>query len=265
MIAKVLSRITEKRTLLPIVRRGDVRVRVHGVRLLLPRAHALPAYVRRYPGYSTNVVRVARAILEKYPNAPLIDVGANVGDTTSFWRAAVTAPILAVEGDPHWLRYLEANTGSLEHVTRAPLFLGSAAASVALRANRRDGTSAFIRDDERGVVVEVSTARNLLERFPDFRSARLVKTDTDGYDYEIVESFLAAGLAHPCVFFFEHDPHFGTDGLGASEHLRAALLRSGYGSGLWWDNFGRFLVAQDLSDERAWNCLAAYVPAPGSA
>jgi hypothetical protein len=47
--------------------------------------------------------------------------------------------------------------------------------------------------------------------------------------------------------------------------LRVALLRSGYGSGLWWDNFGRFLVAQDLSDQRSWEGLATYVPAPGSA
>jgi len=35
--------------------------------------------------------------------------------------------------------------------------------------------------------------------------------------------------------------------------------------GLWWHNFGRFLLAQALRDERSWNSLTAYVPAPGSA
>lgn len=245
-------------------KRGDVRFQVYGASLLLPFDHALPEYVRLYPGYSTNVVRVAEAVSSKYPASPLIDVGANVGDTASFWRARVLSPILAVEGDAHWLPYLRANAGQLPGVSLASVFLGTTAETVAMRADRSRGTSAFVPDDAMGAAVEVCTPQQLLTRFPDFCGARLVKTDTDGHDYSIVRGFLSE-FRDPPVYFFEHDPSFGQAGVGQSNELRQALERANYGTTLWWDNFGRFLLAFDLGDEALWNSLTRYVPTPHGA
>lgn len=262
--AFILKHIARARSRLAI-RHGDVQVRVHGVSLLLPRHHALPSHVQQFPEYSTNVVRVASAVAVKYPDAPLIDVGANVGDTANFLRARLPNSILAVEGDPHWWPYLEANTASLADVTRAGVFLGAAAGLLMLRVERRAGTTSFAHDESSGVPVQVSTAQGLLQRFPTFEQARLVKTDTDGNDYAIVQSFLSSRLSHAPVFFFEHDPHLNPGGVRASEDLRIALVGRGYRRALWWDNFGRFLVAADLENRDLWESLAAYVPAPGAA
>lgn len=241
--------------------RGDVRVHIHGASLLLPFDHALPEYSKLFPEYSRNVVRVAEAVSAKYPGAPFIDVGANVGDTTGSWRAGLAAPILSVEGDPHWLPYLVANAGSLPDVHLAPVFLGAKMETVVLRADRLHGTSAFVPDDAKGTSIEVCTPRQLLARFPSFRRSRLVKTDTDGYDYSIVSSFVDELVEAP-VFFFEHDPSFGPSGRQQSAELRQKLVAAGYRMALWWDNFGRFALGFDLRDESIWNSLTRYAPAP---
>lgn len=240
----------------------DIRVNIHGTSLLLPFDHALPRYVALFPEYLTNVSRVAEAVAVKYPGSSLIDVGANVGDTVKMWRAKVQSPVLAVEGDPHWLRYLRANVGELPRITIANVFLGERAENRAMRAERFQGTSAFVADDEAGTSLEVWTPRQLIESFPTFGDARLVKTDTDGFDYAIVKGFVGE-LSHPPVFFFEHDPTFGDDGVAESEELRLSLARAKYHWTLWWDNFGRFLLACDIHDAMLWQDLTKYVPVPG--
>ena len=185
-----------------------------------------------------------------------------MGDTVSLWRAQVRSPILAVEGDPHWLRYLRANTGALPGVTIASVFLGERSENRAMRAERCQGTSVFVADDEAGTSVEVRTPRQLIERYPAFDDARLIKTDTDGYDYGIVKGFVGE-LSHAPVFFFEHDPTFGDDGVAESEELRLSLASAQYRWTLWWDNVGRFLLACDIHNAMLWQDLTHYVPVPG--
>ncbi len=245
------------------VKGSDRHAQIHGAALRLPPDHALPHYVALYPDYSANVVRLAEAVSAKYPASPLIDVGANIGDTVAFWRAKLESPILAVEGDPHWLPYLSTNTDQFADVTLAHVFLGPSTGTVSIRADRHRGTSAFIQDDAKGSAAEMCTPRELLTRFPEFRRSHLVKSDTDGFDYAIVKSFIGELLCPP-VFFFEHDPSFSSSGVEESIELRQALVSAGYGMTLWWDNFGRFLVTANLEDEGLWESLTRYVPAPSS-
>ena len=241
----------------------DIRVEVHGASLLLPWDHALPRYSAQFPMYSSNVIRVAQAVERKYPAATLIDVGANVGDTSAFWRQQVACPILAVEGDAHWRKYLEANAGGLPQVSLAEAFLTAGEGAVELTPRRSDGTTTFT-SGQRPAGMTATTPTQLLQAHPAFRQSHLVKTDTDGYDYDIVVGFLEAGMnSHP-VFFVEHDPNFPSPTSSTHDVMFAKLADHGYSRVLWWDNFGHYLTSGLVSDKRVWNDLTQFVTGPRS-
>jgi hypothetical protein len=78
----------------------------------------------------------------------------------------------------------------------------------------------------------------------DLPATRLLKIDTDGYDFRIIlasADWLAR--AQP-VLFFEFDPAFSPDG-EKCEALEAmeALLKAGYSHFVLYDNFGDFLLS----------------------
>lgn len=237
---------------------------VHGATLLMPGDHALAQHVHDHPKYSWNAAEIAAAVSEKYPGSPMIDVGANIGDTSTFWRQVTDAPILAVEGDAFWHPYLEHNLSRFDAVTIAKVFVGPDRPGHGFELDRQAGTTRLV-SDEHAAQTEFVTVESLLKEFPEFKPARLVKVDTDGFDYMIVEAFLSAGLPANPVYFFEHDPSFSQSGRADSESLRAALVEQGYTSSVWWDNFGNLLGRFDLADQSLWRALTAYVPATSAA
>ncbi len=54
----------------------------------------------------------------------MIDVGANVGDSAIVVRTKSHIPVLCVEGDPRFLRYLTPNTAHCGDVEIAPYYVG---------------------------------------------------------------------------------------------------------------------------------------------
>ena len=175
---------------------------VQGVEMRLPWSHRLPDYALLHPTYGQNVVALARELAGEEP-LRVIDVGANVGDTALQVLAAVDARVLCVEGDPHWLAWLRGNVDGDERVeVHAGLLAvdGSAASPVRSTA----GTTRFQASAQATGEAPVTPAR-LLAEHPDFATARLVKSDTDGYDVRLVPA-LAEVLTSRPVLFFEYYP-----------------------------------------------------------
>jgi hypothetical protein len=81
----------------------------------------------------------------------------------------------------------------------------------------------------------------VLRAHPRFAGARLLKTDTDGADFEILRSSIDALARARPVLFFEYDPTLRVDGPRAARETVAALRDAGYGSFLVYDNFGHFV------------------------
>lgn len=237
---------------------------MHGAELLLPGDHALAEIIELHPKYSANAAALAAAIAAKYPGAALIDVGANVGDTVGIWRQVSDSPILAVEGDPQWQPYLAANTRELAAVEIAPIFVAAEARQHGHSIKRTAGTSTLAGGEGSGEFT-FEPVSELIARHPRFAEPKLVKSDTDGFDYEIVRAFARSGIASRPVYFFEHDPSFRESGLAEAEELRSALVLAGYTRAVWWDNFGNLLACTALSDGELWSSLSRYVPAPSAA
>ncbi len=222
---------------------------VQGVRMTLPWVHRLPDYTAT-PGspYGQNLVRLA-ALLHR-TDAPLhvLDVGANVGDSALQVLAATPgARVLCVEADDFYLSFLRRNATDRMAVEPSLLLTGDAPAAAAAPV-RHWGTTTFTATPgpPAGATPTVTVAE-LLARHPDFAPVRLVKSDTDGYDVELVPALARAYAANRPVLFFEYDLRqtraAGLDPLPVWGDLAA----QGYAEVAIWSNGGLPLTRLPLA------------------
>lgn len=233
---------------------GDPAVVVvfDGRELVIPLSHELPVHRARHPDYSRNLGRVAAALHEARPGAPVVDIGANVGDSVAIIRdQAPEVPILCIEGDAQFLPYLDHNVRGLAGVEVAPVYVRhSGAHGGGQMAVVRVGGTASLVDQAGGVGGEPITARSLddiLADHPCFANPGMLKLDTDGHDADILlqaESVLAA--ARPVVFF-EFDPPMAAGVGGTDPHAALDLLaRLGYCRSLFFTNTGALAGALEV-------------------
>jgi FkbM family methyltransferase len=185
-----------------LLRVGDplVRYRIGPVELLLPLSHELPFYRNDYPEYGEAVGRVAAQL-----GGPLIDIGANVGDTAAVLRARADAPILCVEGDEAFFQLLATNAAQLGDVELERAFVDAPPRG---RVERARGTSRIVAGDAE---LPAKTLARILEEHPRFAEPALLKLDTDGFDVPILLGNLDLLARLRPVLFFEYDPHVGAD------------------------------------------------------
>ena len=190
-----------------LVRLGDptVRYRVGDVELELPLSHQLPFFQHAHPAYDRAIADIAAEA-----GGPVIDIGANVGDTAAAIRTRTDVPVLCVEGDPRFFAFLQRNANRLGDVELEPAFV--------------TGSLARVLDDH-----------------PRFASPALLKLDTDGMDVAILEANLEWLARVQPIVFFEYDPHFG-----AEPAIFERLLEAGYSSADWYENTGTLTRTVEL-------------------
>ncbi|MCL2541731.1 MAG: FkbM family methyltransferase [Nocardioidaceae bacterium] len=233
-----------------------VQRKVRGITMTLPRRHGLPYFARAGTPYAENLVDLARSLARREDSVNLLDVGANVGDSTMMVLDQVPGTAVCLEANPRWQTYLDTNLGDNPDVTIVPAVLvrPGTDTSVPLGVRTADvGSSIVVREEGADVESLPSvTTDELLERCPSLRQVRLIKSDTDGYDVMLVHAYLDSFRASKPVIFFEYDPRptrVTTPEYDPRE-LWARLFESGYRAAVVWDNVGNFLF-QAKTDELA--------------
>ena len=238
-----------------ILRFGDpvLQHKIGATTISLPFSHRLPLYLSWFPTYDRALPRLAARIAAKYPDSPIIDVGANVGDTAAMLRAAVASPILCIEGDAVFRNLLASNASRIGNVEVLAAYVGDSPGSIQAASQRKGGTATLVPTSSELSIVrldDICKGR--------FAQAKLLKSDTDGYDAKVLRG--AEGLlkqARP-VLFFEYAPDMleskGDDPLEVFSFLESL----GYTSAIVWDNFGRLLTDVKLSEHRRLRMLASY-------
>ena len=84
--------------------------------------------------------------------------------------------------------------------------------------------------------------QNILKDHPDFALAKLLKTDTEGFDFDILRQSLDFVRRSKPVVFFEYDPHFRPEEPKAGLDAIQALINSGYTNFIYYDNYGNLLL-----------------------
>lgn len=223
---------------------------IQGVRMTLPWSHRLPDYTKGDSPYGQNLVQLAQLLTDDGGPVVVIDVGANVGDSALQIAAATDAEIVCVEGDPYYLEFLQANTGDDPRFHLEAALLVADEEEGVMRPVRAGGTTRFVVSEAAGSAPTV-TASELRRRHPCTERLRLVKSDTDGYDVNLVPILARAWADRHPVLFFEYD--LGLSRLAGFDPLRVwdELGALGYAHVAAWGNGGHPLWRADISEMAA--------------
>lgn len=219
----------------------EVRRTVQGVELVMPWSHPLPDYARSRPTYGQNLVELAGGLAEAGGAGTdpllLMDIGANIGDSTAQIVARTATKALCVEGDPYWAAYLRKNVAGLPAVIEEVLLTPSDEPGEIVNPFRHGGTTMFVEGAAAEGSLPPMSVDTLRDTHPEFADLRLVKSDTDGWDPLLVPAVAKAWSASRPVFFFEFDPGMARDtGMADPNVMWAQLADLGYGPAIIWDN-----------------------------
>lgn len=236
-----------------------VTYRIGQIPLKVPLSHQLPYHRSTFPQYSSNIGRIGAAVQQKYPDLAMIDIGANVGDTVAIARQEAHYPILCVEGSATYLRLLHRNVDHLDDVEIEAAFVGATSGLVAASVQMTDGTGYLaMGGGVDGETVSLRSLDEILVAHPRFDSARLVKSDTDGMDCQIIAGAAEyLGRVRP-VLFFEYDPDLTARSGATALKVFDVLEATGYRQALVYENTGDLMLRLDLQEAGLLSDLDAF-------
>jgi FkbM family methyltransferase len=157
---------------------------ISGIKLWLPPEHILPKYKRKYPLYDEFLPVLA----SKLPvESCIIDIGANIGDTClSMYKTNSSLNFICVEPNLKFFQYLKFNTRKIppRKIKNIKLMITPLRGSFKLSGS--GGTKSMKKS--RVIKMKKSSLDNLLEIEQPNSIISLIKTDIDGYDYDVILS-----------------------------------------------------------------------------
>ena len=219
--------------------------------LLLPDDHQLDQYQARWHRYDTALGYIAQVIFQKYPQASAIDIGANVGDSSALIQTYQDVPILCIEGNPEFLEYLHHNAALIGNIEVEESFVGNDGDIVNFEnMDSHDGTASIVNavNSDGLFLTELKSLERILQEHPTFQNSKLLKIDTDGFDFSIIQTSISViGNLSP-VLFFEYDIFFTSDARDESLKTLQVLFECGYKSFIVYDNYGNYLLSLSSQD-----------------
>lgn len=162
--------------------RLPLKYKINGVKLWLPPEHLLPFYQAKFPLYDRFLPFLAYELPAK---SIVIDVGANVGDTSvPLFDANPSLIFMCIEPDDYYFKFLCKNTANKggSFVLRKSL-IGTKSESFTLKGGRgtktaKSNVEGSMRHESLDSLVKVSNSDEI----------SLIKTDTDGWDHDVILS-----------------------------------------------------------------------------
>ncbi len=248
-----LKKIFRTKKILP----KEKQVKVGNYKLVANYEHPIEEYLTQFKYYSRNLPRLAKYIESKYPKYSIIDVGANIGDTIALFRSAgVDQLIHSVEGNPVYIELLVHNLSLFKDVELHKTFLSEESKEESIVIDHTNGTANI--STGAGEVTTVAKFDDLVAQNK-IENIKLLKTDTDGFDFKILRGSFDTIKRDKPVLFFEYDVDYlrqqNEDGLKIFDNLKDF----GYNIALYYDNFGKFLLSTEISNTHLLQQLYAYI------
>lgn len=214
--------------------------------------HPLKSYVKSIKLYDRFI-----PYLVKHTNSGLIDIGSNIGDTLTFVKSIIDCKVICVEPDTKFLNILNENilVNNFSNVLVYPYPISSEMKKVIIEKNHY-GSTGNIYESIDNLGVTTKTIKNLAaELHVDFNDYKTIKIDTDGYDWDCLESlfdYSQQNIAHFDFIYYEHQtflnnlgPHDENCIWRENKYTDALskLRKHGYINYYIFDNFGTFILS----------------------
>ncbi len=233
-----------------------VKYKLWNYEIYIPLSHNLPIVLFSSKNYNTNLGRISNYIAEKYSKLSIIDIGANVGDTVALLRSFNNTQLLCIEGEKPYFELLKKNTNQFTDVTCVNFFLGEKNDEINATVKVDRGTSKLAFDDINKV--DIKTLDSVLENFKEFQNSKLIKIDTDGYDFKILKGSHTLLLNSRPVIFVEFDPNLMRANGEDIFSLFAFFTEYQYENIIFYDNFGKYVISLQLDEKEKLFDLSNY-------
>jgi FkbM family methyltransferase len=251
-----LSRVF-RRVLGPTVRAAKAKLHIDTpykysrFSILLPADHLLPVYQREHPRYDRFLPELGRHLA---PGATVIDVGANCGDTlAAMYDANRALSYICIEPDDAFFRYLQINAGKIRSanhdasIQTIKALVGKAVGQATLSGSGGTKHAVALQDLQTGGTTIISSTLDSLRSLPGMDTVQLLKSDVDGFDYDVLDSAEDLILEQHPILFFECDFANETQKTSYGRTL-SGLFAKGYSKWVVFDNYGEVLLETgDLS------------------
>ncbi|QHF45138.1 hypothetical protein PspS35_15610 [Pseudomonas sp. S35] len=210
----------------------------------LPSHHLLPEYQKTHAKYDRFLPHLTRYIDD---SETIVDIGANIGDSLAgMAEKNATAHYICIEADDSFYRHLEENVSRIKafipqlNVQTIKALVGKNISNVSL--DGKDGTKHAVVHNDGGIL-----SSPLDELIPEASSVRILKSDVDGFDYDVLDSSMAVIKKHNPMLFFECQYDYEYQRTGYA-HTLNTLEAAGYCDWTVFDNFGEVVIrTSDLS------------------
>lgn len=226
------------------------KYRIGKFEIQLTRDHSLPEYQHRFPTYDRFLPKLCRDLPS---GSVVVDVGANVGDTI----AAIASEnhdlrFIAVEPDPEFCALLAQN---VERMRKVVPQLDVEIVRAFIGDNLKVVSSEGGRGTRRAIVSDDDTSEPSSIRLDDvlgdkkIGSTTLVKVDTDGFDWSVLNSGIKLIQKIRPLLFFECDTSNDISHINKYIYLIEMLSKLEYTKFYVFDNFGGLIgLFEDVDD-----------------
>ncbi|MFK7891364.1 MAG: FkbM family methyltransferase [Granulosicoccus sp.] len=212
---------------------------LNGSFIELDYTHSLPDYQKEHPSYDRFLPHLVKYLPD---NSVVIDVGANIGDTlVAMVGSNSSLEYISIEADDEFFSDLEKNAELLRatneklKITTVKQLVGIDVDDVSLAGS--GGTKYAVPGG--GQLKSKSLDKTLGELNIDQLSLSLLKTDVDGYDWDIIRS--SYNVLKHCPYVFFECEYKNDSQLKEYKDLFDELITRGYTKFAFFDNYGQYI------------------------
>jgi FkbM family methyltransferase len=209
--------------------------------ILLPADHLLPTYRKEHKLYDRFLPHISRYL---ETNSTVVDVGANCGDTVAaMYDTNKNLTYICIEPDELFFDYLQKNVLRIKEIDKdakiqtIKSLVGKNINVISLEGS--GGTKkAIVGENEKTIS---SQPLDDILSFNKIFNIRLLKSDVDGFDYDVIDSAESNIRSYLPIIFFEcqFDHFFQKKGF---RETIGNLCLQGYTDWIIFDNFGEVVL-----------------------
>ena len=238
-------------------KKGFKQVQVGNYQLTADNQHLIEDYLTNHKYYSRNLPRIAKYLESKYPVYAIVDVGANIGDTIALLRSeGVNQMVYLIEGEHTYFDLLQKNLKQFTNFISIHSFLGENNDIAAGFVDAKDGTAKIkLEAGKQTTIRQLDTVATDYA----FKTIKLLKTDTDGFDFKVIRGSYALINKDKPVLFFEYVAAFINELDPDGNRTLKELQQIGYDKALFYDNYGKLLISTELRNTQQLQQLFIYM------